>query len=242
MVSFTLPSGRCHALAAVVACGAVLLAPAPSSAQAAADVVPVSAEPQHKIRFDNGRVRFYEVLLPPGSGTLMHEHRADSFSVVIRDAQMSIEPRGKFAMSFPAPAGVVSFAPATNGPYAHRIVASGSTAVHVVAMELLLAKPGGPPNDGRRDGARFSTVLENARGRAYRYTLAPGESTGTFGRAASSAIVAVSEGRISELREGQDSRLWDFEPGDCRWIETGEKLSVKNEGAKPVELVEIEVF
>jgi hypothetical protein len=172
----------------------------------------------------------------------MHEHRADSFSVVIRDAEMSNEPRGKVAMSFPVPAGVVSFAPVTNGPYAHRIAASGSTAVHVVAMELLLARPGGPPNDGRRDGARFSTALENARGRAYRYTIAPGESTGTFGRAASTAIVAVSEGRISELREGQDRRLWDFEPGDVRWIETGEKLSVKNEGAKPVELVEIEVF
>lgn len=232
---------RSPPLAMLLAGLLALAAAGPAAAQAPADVVPISAEPSHKVRFDNGTVRVYEVLLQPGAGTLMHEHRADSFSVILRDAEMRNEPHGGFAMSFPVPAGFVGFASTANGPYAHRIVASGPTPFHVVALELLGSKPSAPPL-ARRDARQFDLLTENSRGRAYGYTLAPGQSTGPFSRQVACAVIAVSAGRVTEAAEGEPPRPWEFEPGNVRWIGANDKVIVKNDGAVPVRLVEIEVF
>jgi len=225
----------------LVACSIGLLASAASSAQSAQGAVSIAAEPNHKIRFDNGRVRMYEVVLQKGQATLMHEHRADSFSVFFRKAEATGEPNGGKPSVFDTTPGAVGFASTAKGPYSHRVIASGDGVFHVIAMELL-ASPAGPTTTSQRVGPAFKLALENSRGRVYRITLAPGESTATFMRPAGSALVAISAGRISEAVAGKRLRLWDFEPGRFQWFETGEALAMKNESSAPVELVEIEVF
>lgn len=225
-------------LAALLACWLASLVPA----FAAETGVAISAEPQHKIRFDNGRVRIYEVFLPPGMATLVHEHRHDSFSVVFADAEMASELPGGPSLKFRVAAGAISFASTASGPYSHRVVGHGRAPVHVGALELLTPAPGRAPDANQRPRAPFTVVAENVRGRAYRYMLAPGESTGRFTRGAPSVLFAVSSGRISESADGSPPRLWDFEPGQFRWIEARETLSVRNEGPAAIVLVEIEVF
>ena len=221
-------------------CGAIaVLAPSAAVGQPAQ---PVTAEPNHKIRLDNGTVRMYEVVLPVGASTLMHEHRADSFSIIFRNAEITNEPLAGAGVKFPVPAGAVGFASTASGPYSHRILASGNEPFHVIALELLSPKPGTPPAADRRPSAPFTVVADNVRGRAYRYSLAPGESTGVFTRHAGTAVFAISAGRIAETAEGKAPRLWDFEPGHFRWVDAAENLSVRNEGAAPLQLVEIEVF
>jgi len=42
------------------------------------EVVSVAAEPQHKIRYDDGALRISEVQLARGVGTLMHQHMVAS--------------------------------------------------------------------------------------------------------------------------------------------------------------------
>jgi hypothetical protein len=183
-----------------------------SVAQTPDGVVAITAEPDHKIRFDNGRVRMYEVILPKGKGTLVHEHRADSFSVIFRNSEITNEPHGGKPAIFKVPAGAVGFASTAKGPYSHRVVASGESSFHVIAMELMSPTPGGgatPP----RSGTAFKVVQENPRGRAYRLTLAPGESTEVFARPSGTAVFAISAGRISESPDGKAARLWDFETG-----------------------------
>lgn len=232
-----------HPLTAVfVAAFLGLLAVTNSFSQTPDGVVPITAEPDHKIRFDNGIVRIYEVVLQKGRSTLMHEHRADSFAVFFSSAQVTNEPHGggKPVVSNGTP-GLVVFASTAKGPYSHRITASGETTFHVIAVELLSPTPAGSATAAHRPGA-FKVVLENPRGRACRVTLAPGEATETFTRPAGSALFAVSAGRISETIDGKSVRLWDFEPAHFRWFESSAKVSIKNESSKPIELVEIEVF
>jgi hypothetical protein len=206
-------------------------------------VVPITVEPDHRIRFDNGTVRMFEVVLPQGRATLMHEHLADNFTVFFRTARVLIELHGGGEpVVVEAEPGVVGFSSTAEGPYAHRVISGGEETFHVIAMELLAPGPATAPPAELRSGAAFEMVLENDRGRAYRITLAPGESTGSFTRTAGTALFAVSSGRISEHVEGQRRRLWDFEPADFRWFDGSEVLSIRNEGAEPIELVEIQVL
>jgi hypothetical protein len=235
---------RAFALVAIlVSCYVGILAPNPALAQTPDGVVPITAEPDHKIRFDNGRVRMYEVVLPKGRATLMHEHRADSFTVFFRTAELTNEPYGggKPLVLNRTP-GVVGFTSTAKGAYSHRVIASGDATFHVIAMELLSPTPAGPSPATGRSGSAFKVVLDNPRGRVYRITLAPNESTETFTRPGATALFAISAGRISETLEGKPVRLWDFEPAHFRWFDNSEKLSLRNEGPAPVELVEIEVF
>lgn len=184
----------------------------------------------------------YELLLPGGKATLMHEHRADDFSVFFRASEITNVPYGGDPAVYRFPAGFVGFTSAAKGPHSHRVVVSADTILHVLALELLSPVPAGAATSAQRPGAAFKVALENPRGRAYRLMLAPGESTGPFTRPNGTAVFAISTGRISESAAGRPVRLWDFEPGHFRWIETGEKLSIRNEGSTPVELVEIELF
>ena len=230
-------------VAVLLSCCFGILAPTPGVAQTPAGVVPITSEPDHKIRFDNGRVRMYEVVLPRGKATLMHEHRADSFTVFFRTAEVTNEPHGGVKpVVFNRTPGFVGFNSTAKGPYSHRVIASGETTFHVIAMELLSSTPDGAATTAQRSGSAFKIALENPRGRAYRVTLAPGESTETFTRPAGSALFAISAGRISETADGKSARLWDFEPAHFRWFENSEKVSMKNESSIPIELVEIEVF
>jgi len=173
---------------------------------------------------------------------LWHEHRADSFTVFFRTADVTNEPfRGKPLVLQRTP-GSVGFNSTAKGPYSHRVTASGDTTFHVIALELLDAQPSGSASVGQRSSAAYKVVVENPRGRAYRLTLNPGESAGAFTRPGNTALFAISSGRISEQPEGKAPRLWDFEPAHFRWFETGEKLSLKNESSSAIELVEIEIY
>ena len=62
-----LQSNRAYLLEKVFLCCCLLvLAPMSGIAQTPEGVVPITSEPDHKIRFDNGKVRMYEVVLPRG--------------------------------------------------------------------------------------------------------------------------------------------------------------------------------
>ncbi len=234
---------RAHRLGAMlVSCFLGFLAPLPGIAQTTGGVVPITSEPEHKIRFDNGKVRLVEVVLPRGKSSLFHEHRADAFFVFFRTAEITSEPFGGKPVATTTPAGSVQFRSTADGPYVRRVIASGEETVHVSALELLAPAAPDPSSALQDRFPPFEIAMENSSGRIYRLKLGPGESTEAFTRPAGTAIFAISSGRVSEKPEGKPERLWDFEPGHFRWVETGEELSLRNESAIPIEWVEIEVF
>ena len=231
-----------HRWAEGVCCCLVVLAACASFGQETGRAVSITAEPDHKIRYDNGKVRVYEIFLSPGRGTLLHEHSADNFTVNFGAAEVTIEPESGDPSTIAVVAGDVGFSSTAPGPYAHRVIATGETDFHGIAVELLSREPARQSMLARRNDPPFSVVLEAPRGRAYRIRLAPGVSTGSFERHGPSVLVAISAGRISEDVHGKAQRLWDFETGQFRWIDGPEELSVRNEGSESVDLVEIEIY
>lgn len=184
----------------------------------------------------------YELRLAKGQATLMHEHLADSFSVMFRDTEITVELLGGTATRSAFSAGRVGFASTAQGPCTHRVVASGGGRdFHVIAMELMSPKPAAAARLTPRASPAFELVLDNSRGRAYRIRLAPGESTDLFRRTGSSALFTISGGRIAETVQGAGIRLWDFETGHSRWTDAAETLSLKNAGSAPLHLSEIEI-
>jgi len=227
-------------MAAALLCSLTSFAPLPVRAQPEG-VVAVTAEPEHKIRFDNGRVRMYEVILPKGKTTLMHEHRQDNFAIFFANSRISNEPHGAKPVDIGVEAGIVGFASTARGPYSHKITGTADTPFHVIALELLSPMPTSR-NSSQRTGAATKMLVENPRGRVFRITLTPGEATDVFTRPAATAVFAINTGRVSETPDGKDKRLWDFAPGHYRLTEVAERLTLRNEGAQSIDLVEIELF
>jgi len=238
----TTQRSRQAAGAFAVCCCLGTLVPAAALGQAPDGVVPITSEPDHKIRVDNGTVRIYEICLSPGMTTLWHEHGADNFTVIFEDSEVTIEPYAGEPVTIPVAAGDAGFSSTASGPYTHRVSASGQTDFHGIAVELLSSDPYGKSTPDRRSDPPFHVALENSRGRAYRVRLEPGETVGPFARTGPAVLVAISAGRISEQAEGSARRLWDFETGHFRWIDEPGVISIRNEGAEPVDLVEIEIY
>jgi hypothetical protein len=215
----------------------------PTLAQSKDPVVPVSMEPDHHIRFDNGKVRVYDVHVHNGKWSQFHEHAWDNFFVFIHATTQAFEFNDGRHGTRHVKTGEVAFASTATGPYTHRVTAEGDTPVHVVDMEILNnAQLGSGMPGAKRPESSFKIVMENSRGRAYDIVLKPGESTAVFTRPANTGIFAISGGRVSETTEGKSPRLWDSEPGDFRWNDASERLAITNGSVSDEEFVEIEIL
>jgi hypothetical protein len=215
----------------------------PVIAQSKDQGVPVSTEPSHHVRFDNGRVRVYDVRVPLGKWTEFHEHSWDNFFVFMIPTTQAYEFSDGRHGTREVKAGDVGFSSTAAGPYTHRVSAQGVLPLHVVDIEILNnAQLGSGAAGPKRPEGSLKMVLENPRGRAYDIVLKPGQSTAVFTRPANTGIFAVSGGRVSETAGGKAARLWDSEPGDFRWNDNPEKLTIKNESTRDEEFVEIELF
>jgi hypothetical protein len=201
----------------------------------------VGREPSHHVRFDNAKVRVYDVQVPKGKWTQFHEHKWDNFFVFIAPTTQEFEFLDGRKGTREVKPGDVGFSSTSAGAYTHRVRAIGALPLHVVDIEILNNEKLGSGVPGPKRPDPLKMVLENARGRAYDIVLKPGESA-VFMRPGNTGIFAVSGGRVSETGEGKAVRLWDSEPGDFRWNEAAERLTIKNEADRQEEFVEIEIF
>ena len=203
-------------------------------------VVPITAEPNHKVRFENNKVRMIEAQVPKGKKSLFHEHQYDGFYAFFKADGFINEPYGEKPISPDLKTGTVLFIPADK-PYIHRVGASEKQGVHVSVVELLKSTRIGEETAEARFPP-FELALENPRGRIYRLKLSPGESTEVFTRPANTAIFAINSGEISEKSEDKPESRWELASGKFRWIDSGDELTISNVGKTAVEMVEIEVF
>jgi len=220
-----------------------LAAPATMLAQGSDTVVPVYKESHHRVRFDNGIVRVYEVKLNKNESTLFHEHAADNFAVRISTTSIVEQRLGGPSNVRPSKAGTVALASTEKGPYTHRLGCIDDAVFHVVDVEINSKSRLGPNVEmPKRSEKHFTIVSETSRGRVYRMILKASETTEVFARPANTAIVALSGGRVTEVTDGKPLRYWDSEPGNFRWVSAPEKLTIKNDGVIDLDVVEIEIF
>ena len=87
-------------------------------------------------------------------------------------------------------------------------------------------------------GFQGKAELANPWFRAYRITLAPGQSTPSHKHSTESVIIQISEGR--GLAAGP--MTWELgEPGRWAWFDGGAAHEIKNVGTVPLEVIEVDV-
>ncbi len=228
----------------LVALAAALAGPA----AAEFEDVPVRMDkaPFHIPVFENDYVILLNVNIPPGRNTGYHIHYADSVSVNLSPASQTNQNYGSDTVGPPGTGGDGAPGRATftdvtkNGPRTHKASNVGPTPFHNISF--IMKKPGAAGNTvSDRSGVNgFTQVMDNARLRAWRVVLEPGQSTGQITQSAPGLRVYVHGGVLAEVIPGNADRGMAPYDGDFIWKEAGETRSIKNTGTQRLEFVEFE--
>jgi quercetin dioxygenase-like cupin family protein len=114
-------------------------APSPKGNPVAGEPLPLQEEPHHRWKFENQYVRVFDVVLTPGESTLFHTHSySKGIDVQLNEATVQDQAPGKewepVSKVFP---GEVSYGEDAKVPYTHRVSNVGTTAFHLIYVELL---------------------------------------------------------------------------------------------------------
>ncbi len=196
--------------------------------------VPVEKEPRHHLKFENKRVRVFDVVVPPGDETLFHTHSNDYVFVMIGDATLKAEVMGNPQVDMLMKNGEVRYTKAT---ITHRVKNMGNADFRNITIEILGSPVGASAQLPAIRG--HTLVLENDRVRVERVLLEPGQSTGVHTHSLAGLGVSVSGGKI-EIETGGQKQTSELKPGEFRWRDGAVTHSLKNVGAKRFEAVDIE--
>ncbi|HUO23895.1 MAG TPA: hypothetical protein VMU59_15380 [Caulobacteraceae bacterium] len=237
------------ALLAAFAAGA-LLAQAPARAGTADDpVLEVVQTDYHVPLFSNQYVTVVDVNIPPGRGTNFHNHRDDALNIYLVDyppksaGQDYGKPVGilRGGKSMPK-AGEVLFQNFSNSPIINRGENQGSPGdgtMHVIETEFTGRHVFGY-TPAERDPA-YVKVVDNDKVAVWRLTLQPGETAPMIVQKAPGMRVVIHGGEIAEITPGAKDRGMLLTDGKVYWQDGGVRRAVKNIGATPVMLVEMEM-
>jgi hypothetical protein len=218
----------------------------PGYAQSKDDPVLMHDAPFHIPSFANDDVIVMRINIPPGRDTGFHTHYADSVSVNLSPAIRSNQVYGEDKISAPSSSepvpGRVSFNNVTaNGKYTHKAINVGPTPFHNVSFILKNPGPAGNTVSDRSGAAGYTQVMDNARVRAWRVVLEPGEETGQITQTAPGIRIYVRGGVVDELVPGAAPRGMAPYMGEFIWKAAGQTRAVKNTGSTIVEFVEFEL-
>jgi hypothetical protein len=225
---------------------AVLLA---SAANAQIEDKPVRMEkaPFHIPVFENDYLILLNVNIPPGRNTGYHIHYADSVSVNLMPASQTNQNYGSSEVSAPGTGGEgapgrVTFTNVTkDGPRTHKASNVGPTPFHNISFIFKKAGADGKTVSDRGGVSGFTQIMDNARVRAWRVILEPGQSTGQITQSAPGLRVYVHGGVLAEVIPGDADRGMAPYDGDLIWKDAGETRSIKNTGTTRLEFIEFEL-
>ena len=228
-------------------------------------VVPVYHEPHHRQLFAKGTTRILEGSVPPGDTSWYHVHAEPvlylTLSASAQRTQVLGEDwgrgRGEGAAPGGAPAGrgappagrgapppltpgaVTTIRPTSttsyyDQPITHRISNGGDRLFRFMVVTNAAA---GDDTDADH-GFQGKAELANRWFRAYRITLAPGQSTPSHKHTTESVIVQVSDGQ----GVAAGPMTWELaEQGRWAWFDAGTAHEIKNTGSVPLEVIEVDV-
>ena len=208
---------------------------APGSAQSP---VELSNEPHHHLKYENGYVRVWDTLIPPGESTLWHRHENDNVVITLGDASIRVETVGAAPVESQVKFGDVGFRKAT---YVHRTMSVGDTPFHNMAIEILKLPTSDSLAKVKQQIGR-EPVIDNDRVRVYKLSLAPGESTGMHTHLLPGLGIMLAPAEIEFETQGKDTlERIKVDIGDVRWRPGAVTHSVKNVGKTRFEAVDIEL-
>ncbi len=206
-------------------------------------VVPAHEEPRHVPKLTNAWVRVIDVNIPEGERTLFHEHALDYPFLMVSSVTLRNQIYGQEAKDMPITRGLVGYYNAsTQGAYTHRFINLGPGTFRAIGIELLK-----PPGNGNASTttpiaprAGLTTVVDNERVRAYRIVLQPGQSLGPVTLHGPSLRVALTDGVITDQRDGEAAVDVVMTPAQFSFSESARTLTMSNRGTQAMEWVEFE--
>jgi hypothetical protein len=218
----------------------------PAFAQLQDEPVPMDKAPFHIPVFSNDYIVLLNVNIPPGRNTGYHIHYADSVSVNLTPASQTNQNYGSSEVRGPGTGGEgepgrTTFTDVTkNGPRTHKATNVGPTPFHNISF-ILKDRPAGTTVSDRSGVAGYTQIMDNARVRAWRVVLKPGEATGQIKQTAPGLRVYVRGGVLAEIVPGSADRGMAPYEGDFIWQDAGQTRAVKNTGTTLIEFVEFEL-
>ena len=187
----------------------------PAAAQLEDKPVPMDKAPFHIPVFENDYIILLNVNIPPGRNTGYHTHYADSVSVNLTPASQTNQNFGSSDVSPPGAAagegepGRATFTDVTkNGPRTHKATNVGPTPFHNISFILKPRAAGGPAVSDRAGVQGYTQVMDNARLRAWRIILKPGEATAQVTQRAPGLRVYVQGGVLAEVVPDRPIAAW----------------------------------
>ncbi len=105
-----------------------------------ATVIPLAAEPHHQLSLHNEYVNVYRVQVAPHDSVVLHRHDFDAISVMLSDAQVTVNTPGKPQIHRTVKTGQIRL---QSRGYVHSTTVDGDSAYRNVTVELLLSQERG---------------------------------------------------------------------------------------------------
>ena len=215
------------------------------AAQATAPEVEITAEPHHRLTFENKSVRVFNVEVPPHAETLMHWHRHDYIYVTLGASEISNEVKGKPPVTVKLQDGETRFSPAT---FAHIARNLSDRPFKNVTIEIL-------EDESLRSSTKHwdeDRALEVLQGgtkqilfvkdgiRVTEFEFQPNGVVPKHHYTGPHLLVAVSELDIRTDGEGQPPMPTHFKSGEYKWLPAGYTTMLTNAGPNPAKFVTLE--
>jgi quercetin dioxygenase-like cupin family protein len=219
----------------LAACIAMITLASPGQAP-----VPIEKEPMHVLKFENEYVRVFDVRIPAGKTSLYHTHSFDGLGIPLSNTQMLEEVLNGDRTQVDIKFGDASFR-ARPTPMTHRVTINGKGDFRNILTEILpsarapIAAGLAPLSSGH------TVVFENARIRASRLVLKPGESSKPHTHTLNGLGIALYDSRIEISAPNGAPRLMEPKAGDFVWQTAGTAHTIKNVGTTVFEAIDIEI-
>ncbi len=206
--------------------------------------VEITAEPHHRLIFQNDYVRVFDATVVPRDATLMHLHHHDYVYVALGTATISNEVKGKSPVQVTLADGETRF---SDGGFAHVARNVGTTTFHAIAVELLQddkmrtapsrwdSEPAPRVQGGTqevlfvKDGVRVSRVeLQTAGFEAQHHHTGP------------HLAIAVTDLTLRSEAPDKTASNTDLKAGEVKWVGGNITHTVTNVGSQPAKLVSLE--
>src|ERR1051326_6295097 len=234
-----------HAAFASIAVFALALA-ALAAPEGEEKPVPMDKAPFHIPIFQNDYIILLNINIPPGRNTGYHTHYADSVSVNLMPASQTNQEYGSNEVSAAGTGGAGDPGRANftdirkNGMRTHKATNVRPTPFHNISFIFKKPGPAGNSVSDRAHVNGYAQIMDNARTRAWRVILEPGQSTGQITQSAPGLRVYIHGGLLAELIPGNTDRGMAPYDGDFIWKDAGETRLIRNTGTTRLEFVEFE--
>lgn len=227
-------------------CLALIFSPASAGqaegGSAVKDIPPVERASFHQLIFANDDISVLSNRYPPGGDSGFHAHFRDIFYVVIEAAPSRAQNLGKPLAPTPSVSpGAAGYGPIGAEPRVHRVVNGDEGESHFIVVEIRRAKPAGHAVSTRESAPQYVQIEDNARMRAWRLALEPGQSVPAISQGGDGIRIVVRGGLLTTSSSGAPDQTLALKAGDFAVQEKGATRAVRNSGTEPIELIEMEL-